>query len=387
MKKIISIVIVVSMLMGLSGCSAPKVTKEEDIINQIHGGFLYTSNLKAENKDEEKFNEERKKAIKIFMETIEDTAMMSFKVIDEIEEYEENLMKYMDKIEDKNAYVHIQEITNKMLANKVMINSYEEQINTYLSLKTKDEVTDAIIDNYMVIDLIDLVETQSQYISWLIYNTAVISILVTSERQSDKLISSSEKIYENIDEKYNEMMFEYQKSANIYSYIASADYYANLYYMSEVKKDIDVLKENQSDEVKELEDLYNKIIEINSKPPVLKEIPKNEAGLSLIETAYAYDGDAISAFAFLELFTEIAIIEGAKYSEDSKVETKSKEVTAMKEESKKSTAVNQAIIDKISAGQFMMSCLSYKPDLQFAGILTLMSQALLSKKDELDPTV
>lgn len=385
MKKIISIVIVVSMLMGLSGCSAPKVTKEEDIINQIHGGFLYTSNLKAENDNEREYNEERKKAIKIFMETIENTAKISFKVTDEIDEYEENLMKYMDKIEDKNEYGHIQEITNKMLAYKVMINSYEEQINTYLSLKTKNEVTDAIIDNYMFTDLIDLVETQSQYISWLIDNIAVISILVTSERQSDKLISSSEKIHENIDEKYNEMMFEYQKSANIYSYIASVDYYVNLYYMSEVKKDIDVLKENQSDGVKELEDLYNKIIEINSKPPVLKEIPKNEAGLQLIKTAYAYDGDAISGFAFLELFTEIAIIEGAKYSDDNKVEIKSKEATAMKEESKKTNAVNQAIIDKISAGQSMMSWLSSKPDLQFAGILTIMTQALLSKKDKLDP--
>ena len=388
MKKIISIIIVVSMLMGLSGCSAPKVTKEEDIINQIHGGFLYTSNLKAENDNEREYNEERKKAIKIFMETIEETAMKSFKVIDEIEEYEENLMKYMDKIKDANAKASIQEIANRMLANKVGLNSYEDEIRAYFSMKTNDEVTTSIIDNYILAGLVSLVDRQTQYISRLLDDTETISILLTktNERQSEKLISSSEKLHENIDEKYNEMMFEYQKSANIYSYIASADYYANLYYMSEVKKDIDVLKENQSDEVKELENLYNKIIEINSKPPVLKEIQKNEAGLQLIKTAYAYDGDAISKFAFLELFTEIAIIEGEKYSEDNKVEIKSKEATAMKEQSKKSSAVNQEIIDKISAGQSMMSWLSSKPDLQFAGILTIMSQALLSKKDKLDPT-
>ena len=387
MKKIISIIIVVSMLIGLTGCSAPKVSKEEDIINQIQGGFLYTSNLKAENDNEREYNEERRKAIEIFMETIEDTAMVSFKVIDEIEEYEENLMKYMDEIEDKNAIVVIQEITNRILANKVVINSYKDEIKAYFSMKTKNEVTTSIIDNYILTEVVNLVDTQTQYISQLLDDTDVISILLakTSERQSDKLISSSEKNHEKIDEKYNEMMFEYQKSANVYSYIASADYYANLYYMSEVKKDIDTLKEDQSDEVKELEDLYNIIIGINSKPPALKEIPKNEAGLSLIETAYAYD--ALSAFAFLEYFTEIAIIEGEKYNEDNKVEIKSKEVTAMKEESKKSAAVNQDIIDKISAGQLMISCLSYNPNLQFASILTIMSQALLSKKDKLDPTL
>ena len=387
MKKIISVIIIISILMEFSGCSAPKISKEEDIINQIYGGFLYTSNLKAENKNERKFNEERKKAIKLFIKTIKNTAKIAFKLTNEIEEYEENLMKYMDKIEDENEYIYIQEIANKMLAYKVTINSYEEQINAYLSLKIENEVTDTVIDNYIFTDLINLVETQNQYISWLKDNKIIISDLVSSERQSNKLISSSEKIYKNIDEKYNEMIFEYQKLANIYSYITSADYYANLYYMIEVKKDIDILKENQSDEVKELEDLYNKIIATNSKPSILREIPKNETGLQLIKTAYAFDDDAISGFAFLELFTEIAIIEGEKYSEDNKIKIRLKELTAMKVESKKSNATNQNIIDKISAGQSMMSWLSSTPDIQFAGILAIMSKALLSKKDKLDPTL
>ncbi|MDM8533176.1 hypothetical protein QUF55_00610 [Clostridiaceae bacterium HSG29] len=386
MKKIISVIIIISIIMQLSGCSAPKISKEEDIINQIYGGFLYTSNLKAESKNENKFNEERKKAIEIFMKMIENTAKSAFKVTNEIEEYEENLMKYMDEIEDENEYIQIQEIANKMLAYKIAINSYEEQINTYLSLKSENEVTDTIIDNYVFTDLISLVETQNQYILWLKDNKIIISDLISSERKSDKLISSSEKIYEDIDEKYNEMIFEYQKLANIYSYITSADYYVNLYHMIEIKKNIDTLKEDQSDDVKELEDLYNKIIATNSKPSILRDIPKNEKSFQLIKKVYAFENDAISGFAFLDLFTEISVIEDAKYSEDNKKQVKSKESTAMEEEIKKRNARNQEIIKKISDGQSAMGWLSAAPDLQFAGILGIMSSALLSKKDKLNPT-
>jgi len=385
MKKVISVIIIISIVMQLSGCSAPKISKEEDIINQIYGGFLYTSNLKAESKNEKKFKAKRKKAIEIFIKIIENTAKFAFKVTNEIEEYEDNLLKYMDKIEDKNEYTHIQEIVNKMISYKVTINSYEEQINTYLSLKSEKEVTDTIIQNYMFTDLIDLVETQNQYISWLKDNEIIISDLISNERQSNKLISSNEKIYEDIEDKYNEMIFEYQKLANMYSYIISADYYANLYYMNEVKRNIDILKEDQSDDVKELEDLYNKIIAINSKPSILRDIPKNEKSFQLIKPVYALDDDAITAFLYLEYFTEVLIIEGEKYSEDTKKEIKSKETVAMQEEIKKNNLKNQEIINKISAGQSAMSWLSYAPDLQFAGILNVMSSTLLSKKDKLNP--
>ncbi len=332
MKKFMSLLVIICIIVSLfSGCFSPKVSLEEDIIYQLNAGYLYTTQYKTTNRDEKNYNNEREDAIKTFMDTIEKTSKYSFDVIDGLIKYENNLLKYIDKIEDKDSSTTLllQSITNKLFAYKIILDSKENEIAKYMDMRSKNDETKAILNSYILYSLCDLIKVQNEYIIWLINNTATTSILLepTSERQSDRLISSSESIYDkNIKSEINKMMFEYDKAINMNSYILSADYYASEYYLSEALKNIENIKSGNIDrkitpeqlkemqnELVDIELLYYEIVKNNSRPSFLQPVPEKQSSFSFIKSVSAEDSDLSLLDASMPTIEEVSKINDSNY--------------------------------------------------------------------------
>lgn len=62
MKRIISVVVTIFLILSLlNGCVFKSISPEEDLINMQLGGYLYTSQARAETKDERNMLKERKR--------------------------------------------------------------------------------------------------------------------------------------------------------------------------------------------------------------------------------------------------------------------------------------------------------------------------------------
>lgn len=332
MKKFMSLLVIICIIVSLfSGCFSPKVSLEEDIIYQLNTGYLYTTQYKSTNRDEKNYNNEREDAIKIFMNTIKKASKYSFMVTKGIVKYENNLLKYIDKIKDKDEKntLLVQSITNKLFAYKIIINSKENEIAKYMNMKSKNDEIKAIINSYILYAIYDLVEVQNMYISWLINNTATISILLEpiSERHSNRLISSSESIYDkNIKSEINKMMFEYEKATNMNSYILSADYYASEYYLSEALINIENIKSGNLDksitpeqlkeikkELIDIELLYYEIANNITKPSFLQPVLKKQSSFTFIKSVSANDNDLSLLDASMPTLKEVSKISDETY--------------------------------------------------------------------------
>ncbi|MCK5758885.1 MAG: hypothetical protein KAH14_07310, partial [Clostridiales bacterium] len=196
MKKVISLLLVFCLIAGfLSGCFAPKVSLEEDLINMQMAGYLYTSSVRASTKEERSFLKEREKAVDTMIEYMEKAAKNAFNLNEGFEKFESNLHNYMEKVDEPSADDSslLFGILEKITAYEVILKSLEDEISQYMKMKPETAAGKAIINTYMLDAICNIIDNQNEYVSWLVDNTAVVSVILEKEnaRQAGKLVSSS----------------------------------------------------------------------------------------------------------------------------------------------------------------------------------------------------
>ena len=285
MKKTISLILVICLVAGLfSGCFFRRTSPEEDLINMQTGGYLYTQQVRADTRDERTFLNERKKTISEMVKRITKTADHCFSVTDGFEKYENNLIKYIKKIPDFNndTSAVISAMLQKMTAYKVLLGSYEDQIKQFNKMKSDSAAVESAINTFMWDTVYTLVDTQNEYLSWLTQNTGtVISLLGIASRQSERLLSTSQSIYnKNLSGAFEKMLAEYDAASVYNTLIQSADYYASQFYIDGAKENIQAIKDSgqtSDDALAELEEVYSNALKATAKPPLLVPVPDKQS--------------------------------------------------------------------------------------------------------------
>lgn len=303
MKKIISLVLVAVITLSLlTGCIFNRINSEEDLINIQIGGYLYTSQLRADSKEEQIFLKTRKKLIDEMIEQAEKTAKYAFKTTDGTDEYEENLLKYVDKIESPDDYDKsvIFTIADGITPYKVLLDSYEEELRQYMKMKPGDDASEAIINTYLADSVFNLINLQNEYLGWLKNNTASIVYILnkSNPRQADRLTSSAASIFEKkISADFLDAINELESFSMLNSALLSADYYSSFLYFEKAKISIDLIKSGKSEaevspaDLSKLETLYTEALGSIKKPNSLKPIPDKKESFSIFRKISAADSE------------------------------------------------------------------------------------------------
>ena len=321
MKRIAIAVIFFCVLSLLfSGCGAGSVLIEEDIINRLQSGMLYTSKI-SENRQEREYLREREKTVRLFMNSIDKTATSSQKVTTGLIKYEDNLLGYIKSIKDPDLK-SIQKLLDQMLAYKVLITSFGQEIKTYQKTKPKSDAAKTIIDTYMAQAVCSLTKTQNEYLSWLLEHTKTVSIMLetSSKRQADKLISTSENIYKkSIKENLKKQHFEYEKASMLYSYILSADYHAASYYLKEAEQDLLILGARKYDQyrtgIDQLRLLYNEVKKTHIKPDGMKTSAIKDTSNLFVTRVFADQSQSSPLDEGISLLKTADELQNQKYDE------------------------------------------------------------------------
>lgn len=359
MKKLISIILIMCMTAGLlSGCSLFNSTSlAEDIVNIQTAGYLYTPASKAGSRDETIFLKERKKAIYTMISFIEKGAKKSYAVTDGLSKYEDNLLNYINKIDDADDFELsiLGGIVEKIVSYKVIIASYEDELKQYIKMKPGDDASEAIINTYKSNAFYKLVQLQGEYIAWIINNTASISAILedTNKRQSEKLTSTSQSIYsKKIYDDYTLLLSNYESASLINSAIISADFYVSEIYLAQALVNIENSEPGQA--LTDLKEMYEESMESRQRPSILKQIPEKKSSLSLARKVYAETDIAEfgSFIGFLEYYTTIGLPDAdnqpqPKINEENFSEKVNKEKEEVKNIPKKMTANADANSDSV----------------------------------------
>ena len=253
MKKSLVYFLVITVIIGLlSGCSFNRISLEEDIINMQMGGYLYTSQIRADTKDERTFLKARSNAVAEMIDYMEKAAKHAFSLNDSFSNYEDNLRKYMGKINDASSadYSILFDILERVTAYRVILESYEQEISKYRKMKPDSPAVQSILNTYMIDATCKLIDKQNEYAAWLINNTASVAVILEKENrhQSDRLISTSSSTYiKQIDDNLIDAIENYEAGAFLNSVILSADYYVSSTYLENAEKTINELKSDESE--------------------------------------------------------------------------------------------------------------------------------------------
>ena len=324
MKKVISFVLSICLTTGLfSGCSFNRISAEEDIINMQMGSYLYTSSTRADTKNERNMLKEREKAVSTMIDYIGKAAKHAFGLNDSFSNYEDNLRKYMGKINEASSADSsmLFDILERITAYRVILESHEEEINEYKKMKPDSPAVQSILNIYMIDAVCKLIDTQNEYAAWLINNTASVAVILEKEnqRQSERLISTASSTYvKQINGNLIDALENYEAGAFLNSVILSADYYVSSTYLENAEKKIMELKSGKSktsatpDEIAELEAMYDEAANSIKKPSVLKQIPEVKSPFTLIRKVSAekeFPAGFLLVASMLEFYTKLNIYE------------------------------------------------------------------------------
>ncbi|MFO7612472.1 MAG: toxin-antitoxin system YwqK family antitoxin [Clostridia bacterium] len=297
MKKLSLFLIICLMAASFGGCLSSGITPGEDFSNHLASGYLYTGQLRSENKDEETFLGSREKAVDIFIDSIGKTADFCFRVTAGMEKYEDNLLGYIDKIANPTPGQtdFLSSAAENIITYKTVLGSLETEIRTYLKARPGSMAVSAVIDSYLVSAVCGLVDLQNEYLAQLMNDTAAISIMLgeTSLRQSERLLSSAASVYRRkIEPSLDKMLFEYEKASRMHSYIVSADHYVSGYYLAESERLLKKLKSMDadspaSDEIALYESLFEQIKTTQTIPLTLVPVPEARNTFSLVRKVMA----------------------------------------------------------------------------------------------------
>ncbi|MDP3387656.1 MAG: hypothetical protein Q8S24_10495 [Eubacteriales bacterium] len=244
---------------------------EQEFVAKIFGDIFYTINSGDPQNIE--FTEIRKESIHLFNAYVHHTATNAFTVTQSLEAYKELLMESMDAIKsDPNNIIF--EITQGILTYKTALNSYEVQFKRLLTTtkKPENEVSKAALDMYMLEIASQLVNKQGDYLSWLIGSTELAHAMIeeTDPDKANEFLESAVNIFsKDIADPFKQLLTEYHRTAEIYTYILSADYHAGEYYLNQIGYRLELLDSQRKESLKDIIDQYNAVLEADRKPSVI----------------------------------------------------------------------------------------------------------------------
>lgn len=250
---------------------------EQEFVNRIIGGIFYTVNsgdpLNLE------FSEMRKASIHLFNDSIYHTAIDAFKVTQSLEGYRNLLMESMDTIHSDSNDIMF-EITKDILTYKTALNAYEVQFKRLQTTtkKPENDVTKAALDLYMLEIVSQLVSQQGDYLSWLIGSTEIVHAMIeeTDSDKANEFLKSAIGIFsKDIVDPYKELFKAYHRTAEIYTYILSADYHAGEYYLNQIGQRLELLDSQKKAAYVSIIDQYDKILEVDRRPPIVIDLSED----------------------------------------------------------------------------------------------------------------
>lgn len=250
---------------------------EQEFVSKIMGGFFYTTNgidpLNLE------FSQIRKASIHLLNNSIFHTATNAFVVTQSLEGFKNQLMESMDAIHsDPNNVIF--EITKGILTYKTALNSYEVQFKRLQTTtkKPENEISKAALDLYMLEIVSQLVSKQGDYLSWLIGSTEVVHAMIEKtdpDKASEFLESAIEIFSKDIVDPYKELFKSYHRTAEIYTYILSADYHVGEYYLNQIGKRLELLDSQRKNSMQGIIDQYFEVLESDRRPSVTIDLSED----------------------------------------------------------------------------------------------------------------
>lgn len=295
---------------------------EIELYHQLVGGVFYTSMDMAKTDKEKEFAILRKETIDNFNNSIIDVFEECYELNRKgLEHYETVLLKYIDRVEvERDTYTEVlQEITTGMLKYKTSINALQEETNWYLENEPEDEALKAVIDGYIFENIQELFVQTDEYLQWLVISRDYLFVILgeMDSENAKSLIVVTDKIYVGeIVEAYKKMFIHYVFISNVYTYIASGDYYMsqnNLIKTGEMLSELE-----KTEDVLMAEGVYNNMVSNSTKPDYLIEPVNNNDTRSsfrtpFVITVYAdemnHEDRAIEVLLMIDKITDKVVVE------------------------------------------------------------------------------
>lgn len=259
---------------------------EPDLVGKIVGGFLYTGNSMTGSEDEKYYLGLRKDAVSLFNNAVALTSAAAFEASETLQKHETLLFEHMDLIKSDN-YNTVGKITEGILANRLALNSLQEQLRLFSATAAEDDLAKTEIKRYIFETVCELCAHQKAYVSWLMGSTEVASVLLeqTDPDKAAELIEACVILYsDELKGDLTDMLFAYGRSVKIYTGITEADYLAGEYYLVEMKAKLDDMSPEERDLPMKL---YEELSAQDRKPPTVEQAPNVEdtlhEAISLLE--------------------------------------------------------------------------------------------------------
>lgn len=248
---------------------------EQEFVGKVLGGIFYTSN--SGDPQDYAYIELRRNSIELFNESIVSTANDAFIVTQSLEKYKDLLLESMDSIHsDPNGIIY--KITEGILTYETALSSYQVQFEKLLSKEPQDHVSKATLDLYKLETLSELVNNQEDYLSYLIGSTEIAYSMIeeTDPDKATELLESSLDIFvSDIAEPFKQLLKEYHHTAEIHTYILSADYHAGEYYLTQIGQRLKLLDTQWKESIKDIIEQYNEILETDRRLPVIIDLSED----------------------------------------------------------------------------------------------------------------
>ncbi|MCD6322172.1 MAG: toxin-antitoxin system YwqK family antitoxin, partial [Clostridiales bacterium] len=322
MKKTISLILVLCLIIGiLTSCNLKRISIEEDIIYMQIGGYLYTSMTGADTRSERICLNERKDAVKDFLKTMEKTAKDAFTLTSALNNYEDCIIKYIDKAEPQTdeSRMTLRDIAERIIVYKVKIDALESEISFYQKMKLRNPALSAAFAAYENDTICTLFLLQDEYLMFLSegVDSLFLTLMDTSERQAGRFTDSADSILnKKIEPAREDLIASIEKAALMHSYIASGDYMLAQYNLEKATNNIAMVKlanpsSADNSEIADLEKYIESLRTSSEEPPVMKPVPEDssEGHLSFTRSVSAMDPQAwILVDATLPLYEMVSII-------------------------------------------------------------------------------
>jgi len=292
----------------LVSCSLFNKNEEQNIYFLQLSGPFYTSNDPS-GPAERTFLRERSRTVDEIIKSSEDAFKFLKRANKGFIKYEENLLDYIKKAEINESHVKSADmIISGIAANRALLKSYEEAIETFKKAKPSNNANKAILDYYIFTSVSEMFEIQDIYREWLENTTAAVSYIVSgeSDRKSNKVISSSASIHrKKIHDNLVSAKASIVKADTLFSALASVDYHSSFLYLTEAEQTLVEIKAGSTkstvsqETISELETAIRDLRESTYEFPGLLPLHENKDGSLFLSTIKAAEEDLIPDFGLL----------------------------------------------------------------------------------------
>jgi antitoxin component YwqK of YwqJK toxin-antitoxin module len=235
-----------------------------------------------------------------------------------IENYQNKILFFMDEIDPSSTEYDqdLESIINEMVRYNTMIDSQSLTINNYYQIIDNNDFTvrTAVINGDIFKMTNSLYDTLNEYVNFLVISSEYIAGVMLEP--NDEANAEMMRVYtgnifkDEVAVGLANVEIEYLRMTNIYTYIASADYYYNESTESDILKDLD--EANKNGEINELREDYLKKMEV--VPDFIIDIPLEVTAIPFkikfpwVITAYASDLDVDTEAKCLALINMVSVL-------------------------------------------------------------------------------